>query len=323
MQISKSFLVVCAAMYCVAVVPLRAADTEAQIKAREALEKKFNELQSQPPAAMPAPRATIPQTQTQPAPVVVPAPAPQPAPTVTAPVMEPSVGGRTIPPAQWAPPPVRRPRTSRSASQAAPAPVVAPAVAPATTPVLVAPTPMDSQSIARAREVLRQKMAELQAQPGTATPQPVIAAPPPAAVTVPAPAMAPPPVVQPVAPAVQPVPAATIPAVQPAATPMLAAPTPADPTLLAKAQEALDLKMKELAAHPPVEPTAPASSTQKVTKRPTAEQILQSFPPLQGPPPAVATAKQQRLDELLAKYKADQITPEEYHQQRARILAEP
>ena len=31
----------------------------------------------------------------------------------------------------------------------------------------------------------------------------------------------------------------------------------------------------------------------------------------------------QRLQELLRKYRADQVTPEEYHQQRAKILAEP
>jgi hypothetical protein len=55
----------------------------------------------------------------------------------------------------------------------------------------------------------------------------------------------------------------------------------------------------------------------------TAQQVLQSFPPLQPPPPAVPASKQQRLDDLLAKYRADQITPEQYHQQRATILAEP
>jgi hypothetical protein len=34
-------------------------------------------------------------------------------------------------------------------------------------------------------------------------------------------------------------------------------------------------------------------------------------------------AKEQELQALLEKYKADQITPEEYHKQRAAILAEP
>jgi hypothetical protein len=33
--------------------------------------------------------------------------------------------------------------------------------------------------------------------------------------------------------------------------------------------------------------------------------------------------KEQQLDALLAQYKADQISPGEYHKQRAAILAEP
>jgi hypothetical protein len=35
------------------------------------------------------------------------------------------------------------------------------------------------------------------------------------------------------------------------------------------------------------------------------------------------TAKQQRLTELLNRYKMDQISPQEYFQQKAKILAEP
>jgi hypothetical protein len=48
-----------------------------------------------------------------------------------------------------------------------------------------------------------------------------------------------------------------------------------------------------------------------------------------GPVPIVAPAipvsmtKEMRLQALLARYKADQITPEQYHTQRAAILAEP
>jgi hypothetical protein len=37
----------------------------------------------------------------------------------------------------------------------------------------------------------------------------------------------------------------------------------------------------------------------------------------------IAASKEERLQALLAKYKADQISPEEYHQQRAAILAAP
>jgi hypothetical protein len=39
--------------------------------------------------------------------------------------------------------------------------------------------------------------------------------------------------------------------------------------------------------------------------------------------PAAMGSKEQRLGVLLQQYKADQITPQEYHAQRAKILAEP
>jgi hypothetical protein len=37
----------------------------------------------------------------------------------------------------------------------------------------------------------------------------------------------------------------------------------------------------------------------------------------------ISAAKEAQLRALLAKYKADQITPEEYQKQRAEILAQP
>jgi hypothetical protein len=67
---------------------------------------------------------------------------------------------------------------------------------------------------------------------------------------------------------------------------------------------------------------SPAPAPQPPTK-PKAIKGQQSLPPLQNAPPAVSADKEQRLQELLSKYKADQISPEEYHQQRAKILAEP
>jgi hypothetical protein len=44
---------------------------------------------------------------------------------------------------------------------------------------------------------------------------------------------------------------------------------------------------------------------------------------LTGPPLPISDAKQQKLKDLLRLYQADQLTPEQYHQQRAKILAEP
>ena len=48
-----------------------------------------------------------------------------------------------------------------------------------------------------------------------------------------------------------------------------------------------------------------------------------AFTPMEPPASPVSSDKATRLAELLRKYKADEITPEEYHQQRAKILAEP
>ena len=44
---------------------------------------------------------------------------------------------------------------------------------------------------------------------------------------------------------------------------------------------------------------------------------------LEGPALPISAEKHQRLQQLLQKYQADEVTPEQYHQQRAKILAEP
>ena len=302
MQNSRTFLVACAAAYCLALLPLCAADADADLKLREALEKKLNELQTQSGQAVPPP-------------VVV---APPPVKTIP-PVTMPAPAARPTPPAQWTPPPAARPLPPVTQPARVPAPIPVPAPEPAvqTTPkpVLVAPPPVDSETIAKAREALRQKMSELEGPVATAAqPAPPVTPPTPAPTPVPAPTPAPP--AQPPPVAVQPAPIPT-PIVQPAPKPVLVAPTPVSPETLAKAQAAMEQKMKELDAQPPVAPAQPPPMKPKTLKGP------QAFPPLQGPPPAVAGDKAKRLQELLRKYRADQVTPEEYHQQRAKILAEP
>ena len=103
MQIPKSLLLVCAAVVCILPQSVRAADTDAQVKAREALRKKINELQPQPGAVETAAPAQVPvaagsldektraamrqkmnELQAQPAPVVTP-PAKTPVPQVIKP----------------------------------------------------------------------------------------------------------------------------------------------------------------------------------------------------------------------------------------------
>ena len=45
--------------------------------------------------------------------------------------------------------------------------------------------------------------------------------------------------------------------------------------------------------------------------------------PITGPASPLSADKQKRLAEILAQYRADKITPQEYHAERAKILAEP
>jgi hypothetical protein len=45
--------------------------------------------------------------------------------------------------------------------------------------------------------------------------------------------------------------------------------------------------------------------------------------PIESPLLPISAAKEAQLQALLAKYKADQISPEEYHNRRAEILAQP
>jgi hypothetical protein len=59
-------------------------------------------------------------------------------------------------------------------------------------------------------------------------------------------------------------------------------------------------------------------------------QINATFPgkelglkPIEAPLLPVTATQQAQLQALLAKYKANQVSPEEYHRQRVEILAQP
>src|SRR5437867_4653048 len=135
MQISKSLLLGCAAALCILPQSLRAADTDAQIKAREALRNKMNELQGQP-----ANRETTAPAQPAPAPPVTQAPAPQKK-------TPPPVVAKTPKPATKPAAPVAREETQQAM------------------PEVVASPPVDSEATAREREAVRKKMDELVGQP--------------------------------------------------------------------------------------------------------------------------------------------------------------
>jgi hypothetical protein len=178
----------------------------------------------------------------------------------------------------------------------------------------------DNPAQAAARAALQQKMNELDANPSASVPSayaPASAPTAPAVVPEVAPAA-----VAPVAPATAieatptdaapvvetPAPAATAPAAAvETATPVATAPT--DTTRAALLQKMHELDTKPAAA----EPAAPAVAKTEI-KAPVAKPTPSSAP---------ALSKDERLMLLLARYKADQITPEQYHTERAAILAEP
>lgn len=108
---------------------------------------------------------------------------------------------------------------------------------------------------------------------------------------------------------------------------------PADPAAQARALEALRQKEAELNAHRPqtgVEP-APAgtvTANKKEDRQPVSNPNEKSLAPggtvdVTLPAGYVPTTRDEKLAELLRKYRADLITPREYHEERAKIIAEP
>ena len=83
----------------------------------------------------------------------------------------------------------------------------------------------------------------------------------------------------------------------------------ADPAAIAKAREAVRQRMQY---YDYADTTSMAGNPASV-----------NFPPLEGPASPLSSDKQQQLYQLLQRYKADQVTPEQYQAERAKILAGP
>jgi len=332
MQISTSLLVGCAAVLCILPQSMRAADTDAQAKAREALRQKLNELQPQPagaPAAAPAAPATatappdklrdalrekMNESQAQP-PTAAPTPAVTPAPRVTEAPM-PKRPRRPVP--QPAPAPVPEPaRASESVRTPEPAPA----------PEVVIPPPVESEAIAKQREAVRKKMEELQGHPS----EEIAVRPPsrPANASRPKP-LTPVEGTQPATPiakeTVKPAPRFEEVPLQPSTTPVQTpAPVPAPtfkqaehattaaPNSEADAQRAAQGQAYDA---PPMEKKSKKRPNKMTPTSPT-------FPDLPGPELTISADKHQRLQELLRRYQADEVTPAQYHEERAKILAGP
>jgi hypothetical protein len=99
---------------------------------------------------------------------------------------------------------------------------------------------------------------------------------------------------------------------------------PADPAAIEKARAAMRDRLNQVApTAPAAAPAVAASSAQAPTAdRKPKPRLASSFQPLPAPALPISNDKQQRLKDLLSKYRADEITPEQYHQERAKILAE-
>ena len=204
----------------------------------------------------------------------------------------------------------------------------------------------DNPAQAAARAALEQKMQDLDAQEAatnSAAPPVVVVTPSGAAQEQPAPPAT-----------VTTTPAATAPAeTQPAP-----AIIPADNDAQAAARAALNQKMQELdeqeaatnsvtlpvitiapvvaapeqTRHPVETQPAPTAQVQAPAAAPTPTPSAAdvNYPgkelglkPIEAPAPPISADKQAQLQALLAKYMADQVSPEEYQQQRAAILAQP
>ncbi len=202
----------------------------------------------------------------------------------------------------------------------------------------------DTQEQTKAREALRQKMSELNT-PSATTPGDPAPPPVPASPAQPAPPTAPvtPPQAQAIAPVTIPAPAPAM--AFPGSSKFGPVPAAAEDANTAQARAALRQEMallddpgfapvpamvedanaaqaraalrQEMALLASSSATAKRSAKSGYTATYIAPLVMQvPLSPLSGP-------KAARLAELLNRYNADQITPKDYHVQRAAIIAEP
>lgn len=193
----------------------------------------------------------------------------------------------------------------------------------------------DTEAQAKMREAMRLKMEELNAQstPAPVAPPVVIEPAPPAPTPQPKPV-----VVEELKPIARP-PTVVVPVVEPA--PVVVAPVAApkvvqpDSKFSEVPDESADAKnarlLQSLRAQVAAEkanapapvvtaPVAPAKSAPVFSPAPVV--AAPSTANLETPVSPLSGSKQDRLAELLRRYKADEVTPQEYHTQRAKIIAE-
>lgn len=176
----------------------------------------------------------------------------------------------------------------------------------------------DTDEDAKLRDAMRDKISEMSPE---AAPAPT-----PAAKPAPKPAVKQTAPTKPVEPAKTAAPAKAVPAkpvvpakAQAPAKPAAAAPATTGNYQSDPLQEALHQRINQeqdqLAKPAPVVETPAPAKQVKATKPASQAPVLPPPTPLSG-------SKEERLGQLLKQYKADQITPAEYHEQRSKIIAE-
>ena len=193
--------------------------------------------------------------------------------------------------------------------------------------IFSAQSQQDTPAQIKAREALRQQMKALDGQSTNPTPSAVQS---PAPVSKPAPATIP---RFPPATASSPPPSAVF-----SSPPPAAAQTPGDSEAIAKARATLRQKLAELdvqaapskPAASPKPSAAPATAQTQVKPKEAAEpskppkvNSARALPPIAAPAPTISQTKEQQLQELLQLYQMDKISPQDYHERRAKILAAP
>ena len=293
MQIPKSLLIICMAALGVSSIHAQRPDSDLQTKAREQLRQKMAELQNQPPANADAAPAS-----------------PKPPRKVEAPAVQPVAAAPAQPPVSEAP-------------KAAPA-----AATPATPPVIY--NRLDSSVEAKAREALRQKIAESGAEekhmmPAEKQPAKTEMAKEPAKVEKPDQVNA----------AKTKAEQAELRAAARAAHEKDIAEAKAEAQTRAAAAKQQKIDAANEAKRMKVEAKAAAQAEktkpQQVVFSPVAESkekpvhsanTVTVAPAATTPAPA-PNSKAARLADLLQQYKTDKITPTTYHAERAKIMAEP
>lgn len=291
MQNPRHLLLTCAVAACLTPTLSPAADNEAQIRARQALEEKMSQLPPVTAPTNPAPAVSKPKaTAAKPVPVQAATPSNDDA---TRQKLRDALNQTASQPKPAAvQPPVQQP----PAVTVAPSTTTVESQPVQSTPSYISAPSNDDATNQKLQEALRQKMQQTPAEPTA----PAVATQKP---------QKPAKLVKPAAP-VKPAPTANY-ATQPAPTAAPAANYAPVPTTSG--------------AHPnlPEQPTPQPTPAPVASRNQPAAAPTMSLPTLTGPATGLSSAKQQKLDELLNQYRADQITPQQYHEQRAKILAEP